>query len=517
MKKLFAMLALMGVLLTACGADTLSNNGEVSADVPRVPDTPIAYTYTKETVDYTEENQQYSFRLDMERTDTDRAHYFFDKKITAEQRTACIEATEQILAELGTLPALPEICVLTEQGYGSLFVIGNRVFLTEQDWQTQEYVTAVLMAVYGDFTHYGLVYGYANMLCQRLHWGEPMTGAFMLPAVVEVCDLGLLCFDTAFVSEDDATAAKNLACGFVASLDEKELQSLLADADTTEGMVAVSRALADYYAEHGLTYEPSTIRYGFGGISYGYVVESDIGTFYLCDKWQDRNYEMNPLVSENFLHEKYPEVREFFTINFRQMQQYRDTINLYPYDEGIKILLTDDPTVQVSYSTSVTNEIVIIGVVSIMHEYIHELTGTVDKENWMVEGIARYLDTRYDYYGVAFTNYDYSVNLEDGSDMYIGVKEYCAKLDRPLDMAIDTLTVYDLMCYSEGITDPDQYRGYFTGASFINYLVQQYGEQTVIQSLYGDGEPLPKTHEELVAEWVAYLNETYKAYSKVES
>lgn len=510
MKKLIVMLSLSLMLLTACA-------GENADDVPLdVPDVPIEYTYTKETVDYTEKNKQYSFRMDMERTDTDRARYFFEKKILDDQRRACIEATEQILAQLGALAEIPEICVLTERSYDGLFVIGNRLFLTEQDWQTHEYVTAVLMAVYGNFSHYGLLYGYANILCQRLGWGESIEGEFVVPSVVNVCDLGLLCFNTAFVSEDDATAAKSLACHFAESCDEDDLKRLIADSDTTDGMGAVCDALAGYYATNGLTYEPSAIRYGFGGISYDYVVESDIGTFYLCDEWQDANYEMNPLVSENFLHENYVEVSEFFTINFRQMQQYRDTLNLYPYDEDIRILLTDDRSVLTSYSTSITNEIVIIGVVSIMHEYIHELTGTVDKENWMVEGIARYLDTRYDYYGVAFTNYDYSIHLENASAMYVGVKEYCAKLDRPLDMAIDTLTVYDLMCYSDGVTDPNQYRGYHPGASFINYLAKQYGEQTVIQSIFGGGDPLPKEHGELVADWQAYLNETYKEYSKLE-
>ena len=513
MKKLIAILVLSLIFLTACAGENAPPVDDVQQNIS---DVPVEYVYTGETVTYTEKNEQYSFRMDMERTDTEKAHYFFEKKIVDEQRRACIEVTEQILAQLGELAEIPEICVLTESSYGSLFVIGNRVFLTEQDWQTHEYVTHVLMAVYGDFTHYGLAYGYANVLCRRLNWGEPFEGAFVVPSVVEVCDLGLLCFDSAFVSEKDANAAKNLACHFAASCEEEELKSLLADSDTTEGMAAVRDALAEYYADNGLVYEPSKIRYGFGGISYDYVVESDIGTFYLCDEWQDRNYEFNPLVSENFLHENYVDVSDFFEINFMQMQKLRDTMNMYPYDEDIKILLTDDPYLQESYADSKLDQICILSVVSVMHEYIHVLTRMdfIQAEPWQIEGLARYLDLRYDYYGTPFTNYDYS-NMPD-SYMYWGAREYVESLDRPLDMTIDYLTVYDLISYSGGATDPNQAKGYIGGASFINYLAKQYGEQTVLQAIYCGGEPLPKSHEELVADWVAYLNETYKDYSKRE-
>lgn len=525
-KRINLLLGLLVFLMVmaGCGGQAgTGNSGDVQNEttvtaLPEEAPAPVEYTYTKETVTYTEKNEQYSFRMDMERTDTDKAHYFFEKKVADEQRRACIEATEQILARLGEIPEVPEICVLTEKSYDSLFVVGNRVFLKEQDWQTHEYVTNVLMAAYGDFTHYGLAYGYANLLCKRLNWGEGVDGAFVVPSVVEVCDLGLLCFNTAFVSEGDADAAKRLACHFAASCDEEELKRLISDSDTTEGMEAVSSKLSEYYAENGWEYQPTTVRYGFGGVSYDYVVESDIGVFYLCDGWQDSRYEQNPMVSENFLHENYAEVNEFFTINLRQMQQYRDEINLYPYDEDISIIMTDDPYLHVSYCNIITNQIYMISVVSMMHEYIHALTRTekIEVEAWQIEGFARYLDLRYDHYGAPHTTYDYTNNMPDNA-VWLAAGEYVAALERPLDMTVDYLTIYDLICYSGGATDPNQGDGYIAGASFINYLAKQYGEQTVIQSIYGGGEPLPKSHEELVADWVAYLNETYKEYSKLEA
>lgn len=507
MKKLLAALVLV-LLLTAC---TATPTEEVNGDQPELP---VEYVYTKETVTYTEKNEQYSFRMDLERTETEHARYFFEKKVTEEQRRACIESTEQILAQLGKLADLPEICVLTPGSYDSVFVEGNRLFVHEQDWQSREYATNVLMAVYGDYSHYGLAFGYADLLCRRLGWSDGEATAFVMPSVAEVCDLGLLCFKTAFVSDEDAAAASQLACHFAASCDEAELRKLLAESDTTAGMEAVSAALSGYYAENGVSYQPTTVRYGFGGKSYDYVVESDIGVFYLFDGWYDRRREFNPLVSENFLHENYAEVKVFFEINLRQMQQYRDTINLYPYEEDIVFLLTDDPYLHVSYTDMRTNRMYMINVLSMMHEYIHMLTrmDNIEAEPWQTEGFARYLDLRYDYYGAPATTNDWNTLPDTESFHY--VHEYMEKMGRPLDMAADYLVIYDLYVYYNGATSPNQNSGYIPGASFIHYLVKQYGEQRVIQSIYGDGEPLPKDYDELVEDWLAYINETYRDYSK---
>ena len=50
--------------------------------------------------------------------------------------------------------------------------------------------------------------------------------------------------------------------------------------------------------------------------------------------------------------------------------------------------------------------------------------------------------------------------------------------------------------------------------SFIQYLVKQYGEETVINSIYGNGNALPKTYAELVKEWNEYIAANYVNYSK---
>ena len=63
-----------------------------------------------------------------------------------------------------------------------------------------------------------------------------------------------------------------------------------------------------------------------------------------------------------------------------------------------------------------------------------------------------------------------------------------------------------------GFYDPN--KNYLAGSSFVQYLVKQYGEEAVINSIYGNGDPLPKTYAELVKEWKEYIESEYVGYSK---
>ena len=79
-------------------------------------------------------------------------------------------------------------------------------------------------------------------------------------------------------------------------------------------------------------------------------------------------------------------------------------------------------------------------------------------------------------------------------------------------MAKDYTELENIVVHSRSFTDPN--KSYVTGSSFVQYLVKQYGEEAVISSIYGNGDPLPKTYAELVKEWNAYIEANYKNYSK---
>jgi hypothetical protein len=81
--------------------------------------------------------------------------------------------------------------------------------------------------------------------------------------------------------------------------------------------------------------------------------------------------------------------------------------------------------------------------------------------------------------------------------------KYRESLGRPIETEKDYIEIYDFFVYDSGKYDPDF--SYEHGASFVKFLVDKYGDETVIHSVYGRREQLPEIYENLIAEWTEYI------------
>lgn len=471
------------------------------------------YEYTLREILYSEKNAQCSFLTDMEHAETKLADYFFDPLIEGSARNDCIEATDKILSQLDA-GVSPEIYVFTEDRYSGINIQDHKLFLSVCDFQSAEYAADVLLAVYGPFTHYGSAYGYASVLC-----GDSTQSAeFSLPDVSDTCDLNLLCFDSAFASEEDIVKVKSIACDFarsyIAANGDAALRQLIADSDTSTGMEVVRRELSAYYELNGAKITPSLVRYGHGGMTFDYIVSSDLAVFYLERDWSDASAEQNPLIYDGFLHKSYADVKRFYEINLKQMEEYRELFALSDYSNDLSIVFSKNGSLsQYSFYQSGTHRLYVKNTDSLMHEYIHALTEPkASMTAWETEGFARYFSYRYDCYGIAFLNQDYNNASDSAATQY--VREYMSTLDRPIDMAVDYKELENIAVWSRSYTDPNA--SYVAGSSFVQYLVELYGERAVIDSIYGSKEPLPKPYAELVRDWNTYIENKYQSYSKYE-
>lgn len=527
--------AVMVTILTACDADKVPGESAEQAGYEMPEDATATiesrenaesadYEYEKSTITYSEPIDNYSFRKDLEKTQTDYASYYFEPSVSKQDRYACIAATDRILSCIDT--ALPdiEVMVMKPESFDGVSVSDNRLYLSPQPWDSVDYLAKVLLAGYGEWGNYGLAYGYADYLCKKAGLDSGMansesdsqkSNSILQMSAPELYDLNILCFDDKFVSPKDVEAAKNNACFFVneylSSHSEEEFLKLLSASGTAEGVAQTNATLEKFYAESGIECSLTDIRYQFGGALSEYAAACDYACFYIGKDWQDIYREMNPRVSENFLHEDYGEVREFFECNERQMRQYQELFDFGSYDNTLSILLKNAGGVSAtSYYGAGSHTIYLESVGSLMHEYIHSVMfGHCDWEsNWKTEGFARYFSYKYDLY-----RYD-SLNDDWNSGSYIWVQEYIDSIGRAIDMRTDFRDIEDLYVHALGYKKPNS--TYLTGSCFIGYLVDQYGEQETINYVCSDNEyneEWGKTYEELVQDWNQYIEDNYAQYS----
>ena len=497
--KFISLIIFLTMLLTSCSVN------------PDIQDTttPLERNYVSTEVTYSEPTAQFAFRINMDSTETELAKYFFESNIDDKEREVCIGVTEKVLSNQTLESTIPEIYIFSQDRYDYKYISNHRLYSSIQDWESIEYITDILLVAYGESAHYGTAFGYANYLAKSYNWNS-YDGKFSNPSVSDIYDLNYLCFNEAITTPNDVAVAKGIACAFVDSYinqhGEQTFQQLLsAHSKSIDALIA-------YYKESGVSYAPSAVQYGYGGKSYDYIVYSDYGTFYIAKDWIDTNAEYNPLITDGFLHANYAEIKAFFEINLEQMKQYQDLFKLDDYNNDLDIVFSKPISAsQYSFYQSANHRIYAYNVDSLMHEYIHSLTmPTTSMVSWQVEGFARFFSYYYDFYGMAFLNQDYNNTPNTAATKY--VHEFLATINRPIDMAKDYPELENIAVYSRSFTNPNE--SYVAGSSFVQYLVKQYGEEAVINSIYGNGNSLPETYAELVKEWYEYIEGNYVNYSK---
>ena len=468
-------------------------------------------SYVSTDVTYSEPTAQYAFRLNMDFTETEHAKYYFESTIENKERKACMETTDNLLSNQSLGNVVPEIHIFSEDQYGYRYISDHKLYSSLQDWKSVEYIADVLLTAYGETSHYGTVFGYANHFAKTQKW-DTYNGKFSTPTAEDILDLSYLCFNDHFSASDDVMIAKELACAFVDSYidqyGEPTFRQLLSSASEA------INALASYYTENGISHTPSALQYGHGGKSYDYIVYSDYGTFYIANDWVDINAEWNPLITDGFLHTNYADTKAFFETNLAQMKQYQDLFGLDDYNHDLDIVFSKSISASNnSFYQNINHRIYVYNVDSFMHEYIHALTmPDSTMPSWKVEGFTRYFSYHYDFYGMAFLNQDYN-NTPDTPELKY-IHEYLANINRPIDIAKDYTELENIAVYSRSWTNPNQ--NYVTGSSFIQYLVKQYGDDAVINFIYGNGDSLSKTYSELVKEWNVWIDTNYQNYSKYQ-
>lgn len=465
--------------------------------------------FKTESIKYSEVNGSYSFSKELFVTEGDFAFYGFEESVPESDRSSCIEAVEKLLKKVNYGSKI-SIYVFSTETLSDIYILDGILYTPVRDWNSLYFSTDVLSALFGKYCNYGALYGYASYLN-----GEKFA---IFPSDIEnpaILDINLLCFKSNFISEEEISIVKAISVAFIndylSNHTIEELHFLLSASSDPESVYLFNDILFQFYKENGLDFVPGEILYAKGGYSFDYTAKCRYSEFFIEKDWLDSHNEMNPLTSENFLHDDYQSIKAFFETNSAQMQNYQELFSLANYDNSLSIVFSNSGSY--SYYNSGKHTIYLLNIDSLMHEYIHSLAASSSiNANWATEGFARYFSYKYDYYGIAFLNADYNSVSNSESTLY--VREYRENIKRPIDMSVDFGEIENIAVYSRNYKNPND--SYAAGSSFIGYLVDIYGENAVIDSICSGGTLFigEKNYTELVSDWNKFIEQNYSSYSK---
>ena len=483
------------------------------------PDAYTTLSYSTNTILYAEPGHQHgstaAMRTDMETTAVNATVYAFEPTIPKEERANCIRDTEALLKALNFTQHL-YIYVYESSTLSAPYVAEQSLFTHTQSYRSTEYVASLLLAACGAYCNYGVAYGYASYLCEKLYGIPTDASALAFPTDFPYYDLNYLCFHPDFISEADLLTVKSIAndfvFGYITQHGEENLRKLLIQSGREEDHGEAIAALSAYYQANDVEADLSDILYGPGGKGCQYIARCPYATFCIKNRWRDRLTLFYPDAYDGFLNRDYSRTNEFFSVQSRQMKQYQDLFGLDDYRNDL-IIVFSHREVNASYYLSEHHYIEIVNITSLMHEYIHSLTIShlIDaadiNHQWMSEGLARCYDSLYSEYGNRMLYKDYTGSA--------ALQPYIESLGRPLELPGDVAGMLDYAACVNGKTlqkDP-----YTSGASFIRYLILTFGEEETLHYLLESHDFATLTDAsftDTVADWRAYLQEHYGQYCK---
>ena len=477
--------------------------------------------YQEERIEFSEQKndfEYFSVARKMRTVTVNGRKYCFELSIPKADCTERIRFTEELLINAGITREF-RICLYSIVKH--TYIADGSLYGRMSAMSDLEYMTAVLIAAYGEFANYGMAYGYAGLLL-----GKEIPEA-KYPVGWNYYDLNYLCFLPQFSSEEDAENAKAIALDFaaeyVAQKGHAAYHNLLEESGKAEEANAAREALLHHYKTRGVSPVLSPVLYAMGGQSYDYIVRCEYAFIYMGKDCAVRREEGWLNYPETYLHEDYPTVAYVFESLREEMHLYQSFLNLYPYNNELKAFFVENirnnRTGPDGYYDGVKHQIYMTHLYIFSEEYIHSITRHSlgeDPSFWQIEGIVNYLVNRYS----RFFNEDYNalLSLERHPEMIEKpVGQYYKLLKRPYDSALDWHDYSSWITYFKDSYDIDKLRSYEGAISFMTYLCRRFGEREVLDYLF-DHHDLKRLSEESLEEltraWKESLEERFKDYKK---
>jgi len=485
--------------------------------------------YKNEKISFNEKKSNYedfSVTRQMQSVSVNGRTYCFDTNIPEADCNERIRFTEELLMKAGVTGEF-RICLYNVVKMKHTYVENGSLYGRMEHMSDLEYLTGVLLAAYGEFTNYGMAYGYAALLL-----GEEIPEA-RYPEDWDYYDLNLLCFSPGFCDEEELNNNKAIALNFASAYVKKHghavYQDLLKKSGQLETAAIAREALADHYKSQGVEPELSPLLYALGGTTYSHVLQCEYATVYTERDWEDKRWDVVynidgwedlgcGIIGYETTYRVYRNVFESLRL---EMKQYQELFDIYLYNNSPTVFLVNNDNLEkkgdAGYYDYKNHQIYLVTLPRLSHEYVHSLTffKLENSKQWIVEGIATYYETRFSNYSNALLVCIVEAGKNCAAEMIHVSEKYLESLGRRFDPIRDSAEYSSLKVYFHDKTLKDA--PYEAGSSFIDYLIKRFGEGDVLDYflVHHDLSRLTdKSMEELMAEWKNYLEERFKDYEK---
>ncbi len=449
--------------------------------------------------------------------------YCFDTNIPEADCRERIRFTEELLIKAGITREF-RICFYYVVKMKHTYVENGSLYCRMGHMSDIDYLTAVLLAAYGEFANYGMAYGYAGLL-----FGEAIPEA-SYPEDWDYYDLNLLCFSPDFCDEEKLNNNKAIALDFastyVAQQGHEVYQDLLEKSGQLETAETARAALAEHYKNCGVEPKLSPLLYAMGGTTYSHILRCEHATFYTERDWSDKDWDhFYDISGWRDLHYEiirggtsYKAYKNLFEHLRLEMKQYQLFFSPYPNKNHLPVFLVNHAGMtNAGYYNPHQHQVYLSTLPRLAHEYIHSLTYSKLKTStrWIIEGIASYYETRFSEYSNALYVCIVEAGKDCGAEMKSVSKRFLDSLGRRFDPVHDSADYSSLKTYFYGYSVYDE--PYSAGSAFIDYLIKCFGERAVLDYflVHHDLSRLTdKSMDDLMLEWKSYLEERFMDYEK---
>lgn len=538
-KSLLCLLLTLGVIfLAGCGNHPgTSNSGDIPTDEPvtELPEeSPLS---VEESYEYTAISRVYTHpamltverRVDFLSLTNDEGYFFCDTADT-EKANGFINAQRtllQFLRDCGMeTPRINYFAMDSDDSFGESEK--KRAHMALSDAKSYRQVLITLQTLWGEYTDYGYLYAVSNAVAADLGWqtdtteyAEQSTLETFFVENPEALNLLYPCFAATYASEETIRNCKTLSTQLLEQIDLRK-----ALAKPVSEQVDDFRVLVDAYAQElSVTFSRQESGYAY----YGEYIPLKISTPYVLHMIE-RGYDdfsradMEKLGDDTW--DYFSEYHAIFATVDIMNEEIARSVEYFGLEDAVGVVamnwictessveLFNKPN-QSCYNPGYDDPkfggtIYLTEIFDYLHEYFHHFEFILDYEiaqTWQSQAFAD-LGKAQSQHAHRLMERQFSGEPFKGTFFDCYGREYRSGMD-------DYYDAFDLLCYLAGLYEFDYNTGGADWNSLTHYLLDRYGEDTVVRILLFPEiveTVTGKTWDDLEADWRQHMAEKFKDF-----